>query len=92
MTKPTDYDAAGVSQETAGVIAELENLAAFLDEMGFMKDVARVESAIDRLIVLDHARPTVKESLTVHPTVHPRERALHQDAKRGNFRQEDDGA
>lgn len=24
--------------------------------------------------------------------MHPRERALHQDAKRGNFRQEDDGA
>jgi len=24
--------------------------------------------------------------------IHPRERALHQDAKRGNFRQEDDGA
>jgi len=24
--------------------------------------------------------------------MHPRESALHQDAKRGNFRQEDDGA
>lgn len=84
MTNPTAHDAAGVSQETAVVIAELESLRNNLENepWGHGFDISAAESvvsAIDRMIVLDHA-------------AHPRERALRQDAKRGNFRQEDDGA
>ncbi len=72
----TPEDSAAVTQETALILHDLEYLRRITDE-GICAHI--IDAAIDRLIVLDNA-------------THPRERALHQDAKRGNFRQEDDGA
>jgi len=73
----TPKDSAAVTQETALILHDLEYLRRITDE-GICAHI--IDAAIDRLIVLDNA-------------THPRERALAQDAKRGNFRhQEDDGA
>lgn len=62
-----------------GTVGISQETAAVIAPLEAAHSTTAAHAAIDRLIVLDHA-------------AHPRERALHQDAKRGNFRQEDDGA
>ena len=81
----TPEDSAAVSMSTARIIADLEYMAEQDDRNGWAGRAQILHDAIDRLIVLDNAR---------QPVPHPRELALHQDAKRGNFRyqQEEDGA
>lgn len=66
----TADDAAGVTEETALILHDLEYLRRITDE-GYCAHI--IDAAIDRLIVMDNA-------------THPRERALKQDAERGSFR------
>jgi len=81
MTTPED--AAAVTQETARV---MEGLEALRHEVTDSYYVDLIDAAIDRLIVLDHAQTTVKDSLTPHP----RQLAEKQDAVLGNFRNNDE--
>lgn len=78
----TADDAAGVTPETARVMQDLEDVRSHVVTFALPEHVAAIDAAIDRLIVLDNA-------------THPRDRALKQDARRGNFRNNDaqeDGA
>lgn len=80
MTTPED--SAAVTPETARVMEGLESIRSHIVTFATAQQLAQVDAAIDRLIVLDNARPSVKDSLTDHP----REIVLNQDATRGNFR------
>lgn len=83
MTTPEE--AAAVTPETGHIMHRLEDVADYLTRNGVPHLAERVHAAIDRLIVLDTGRqptPVVKQPLTRHP----REIALQQDSKRGNFR------
>ena len=60
-------DLAAVSLSTAGAISDLELIASIANNRGDVEQVAMLHSAIDRLIVLDTGKPTVKDSFTVEP-------------------------
>lgn len=59
MTHATADDAAGVTPETARVMQDLEDVRSHVVTFALPKHVAAIDSAIDRLIVLDPGEPRV---------------------------------
>ena len=78
MTTPTPTDYANASEETRRVIDGLDYVLTYCVNLNADVHALSIAAAIDRLLVLDALIPASKP--------HPRELALSQDAKRGNFR------
>lgn len=82
------------AKEAAKVLRQFRGWRTDDGWVGGYPSTREINAAIDAAVAaLEHQpKPAYCCAKCGLAEMHPRERALHQDAKRGNFRQEDDGA